>query len=162
MINFSSNKKKILIVITVILIVAIWIVGSIIARKEELQKKTLQTPMPSPTQIPYLIPESATIEVGGVEVNNFYKDAILTGNDGYALFDKTPKYKIAYIPVDQSFLISIIDNPFEAVRKEAERAFLQKLGVNQENACQLRVNIATNVRVDPTHAGQNYKLSFCE
>src|SRR4030042_1347158 len=102
-INLNLSKKRILITIAVVIILAIWIVGFIIG-----------------------------------------------------------KNKIAYIPVDKSFLISILDNPFEDVKKEAEKAFLQKLGITQEDACLMNVNIATNIRINPSYAGKNYKLSFCE
>src|SRR4030042_5618948 len=161
-INLTSNKKRALIAIAVVVVLVIWIVGFIIGKNEK--KEVLETPSPIPTTTPkpLNIPESPKIKVSGVEANNFYNEAIIIGDDGYALFEKTSKYKIAYIPVDKSFLISILDNPFEDVKKEAEKAFLQKLGITQEDACLMNVNIATNIRINPSYAGKNYKLSFCE
>src|SRR4030065_1525134 len=147
-INLNTNKKRLIIGVAIFIIITIWIAGIIISKKEKSLREGTQTPVPSPTAIPFTSPESANLNIDGVEVNNFYKDAILTGEDGYALFDKTPKYKIAYIPVDKSFLISIIDNPFEEDRRGAEIAFLQKIGVSKEDACLLKVNIATNIRIN--------------
>ena len=161
-INLTSNKKRSLIAIAVVVVLVIWIVGFIIGKNEKKEVVEIPSPIPTATPKPLNIPESPKIKVSGVEVNNFYREAIIIGNDGYALFEKTSKYKIAYIPVDKSFLISILDNPFEDVKKEAEKAFLQKLGITQEDACLLNVNIATNIRINPSYAGKNYKLSFCE
>ncbi|OGM09778.1 hypothetical protein A2W13_01190 [Candidatus Woesebacteria bacterium RBG_16_36_11] len=160
--NFISNNKRVLIIGVVIVVLAIWIIGLIIGKNETSEVILTPSPVSTTTPKPLNIPESPKINVSGIEVNNFYKEAIIIGGDGYALFDKTDKFKIAYIPVDKSFLISILDNPFEDVKKEAEKAFLQKLGITQEEACLLNVNIATNIRINPSYAGKNYKLSFCE
>ena len=161
-INLNLNKKKILITTAIVIILAIWIIGLIIGKNETKEVTVIPSPVSTATPKPLNIPESPRIQVSGIEVNNFYKEAIIIGGDGYALFDKTDKFKIAYIPVDKSFLISILDNPFEDVKKEAEKAFLQKLGITPEEACLLNVNIATNIRINPSYAGKNYKLSFCE
>jgi len=161
MINIKSNKKKLLIISIIVLILIIWIVGYIISNKEKPTEEIVLSPMPSPTSAPYIPPQSSKIDVNGVEVNNFYKNALMTQDDGYALFDQTTRYKIAYIPVDDSFLISITDNPFETIRKEAEAAFILKLGITKEEACRLKVNISTNIRINPSYAGQNFPLSFC-
>lgn len=163
------KNKKIIIVFLVILLI---IVGLFLLTKQKSKKETspttttpLKTPIPEGPSSRFDVNEiqkKENLEISGVKVGNFYKKSILTGDDGYSLFDKTTKYKIMYIPVDDSFLISIIDNPFDVVKLEAEEAFLNDLGITREEACKLTVNITTPINVNPARSGQNYKLSFCE
>ena len=106
--------------------------------------------------------ESPKIKISGVEVNNFYKEATEIKKDGFAKFIDKKDYQIMYIPVDNSFLISILSSPFDEIRTEAEKALLDKLKISQQEACYLKVNITTPSYANPEYAGKNYGLSFCE
>lgn len=105
--------------------------------------------------------ESPKIKISGVTINNFYQQATETKEDGFAKFVDEKDYQIMYIPVDNSFLISILGAPFEEIRNQAEKEFLKKLNITQEEACRLNVNITTPAYINPSFAGKVYKLSFC-
>ncbi len=70
-------------------------------------------------------------------------------------------YSIYYFAHYDSFLIQINSLPFDVKRKEAEQRFIQVINAPPEIACQLRVIVNTTQAVDPTHAGNNFHLSFC-
>lgn len=168
MIEKLKNKRGILIVLVLILLT---VAGYFILRKQKPKTTSTTTTTPLKTPIPEIssphfelsqIQKREYLEISGIKVDNFYKKSILTGDDGYSLFVKTSKYKIMYIPIDNSFLISIIDNPFDSVKPEAEEAFLNDLLITKEEACKLTVNITTPNSVNPAKSGQIYKLSFCE
>lgn len=60
-----------------------------------------------------------------------------------------------------AYLISIVQSPFEEVRLKAEAFFLEKLNIDKEAACKLKVNITTMRFANPNQAGQTFPLSFC-
>ncbi|MEK7129589.1 MAG: hypothetical protein AAB803_01085 [Patescibacteria group bacterium] len=74
---------------------------------------------------------------------------------------KKQTYDITYVPSLDEYAIVVYGSPFEPARKEAERAFLQKLGVAPEQACRLKVTVSTPVFVNPEESKQTYGLSFC-
>ena len=163
------TKKKIAIIFGAILVVLVGVFVLIKREGNQLPPPFTQTGLrtPFPTTKPSSfdiekVKNQETINVSGVTVNNYYKGAIVTAPDGYALFEVNENYKFSYIPVDNSFLISIIENPFDKVRIEAETAFLKKLNITQKEACRLNVSVSTNIRIDPGRAGVNYPISFCE
>src|SRR5207244_1218041 len=98
-------------------------------------------------------------QISNVPVKNFYKGAeINKENDAYFLSDPN-KYQILYINQTNSFLISIIGSPFEDIRQEAEKAFLQKVQLSKVDACKLNVQITTPYYVNPDYSGKTYPLS---
>ncbi|MBI5619372.1 hypothetical protein HY950_00235 [Candidatus Gottesmanbacteria bacterium] len=74
---------------------------------------------------------------------------------------KKQTYDIMYVPSLDEYAIVVYGSPFEPARKEAEQAFLQKLGVAPEQACRLRVTVSTPVFVNPEESKQTYRLGFC-
>lgn len=98
---------------------------------------------------------------GSVTVNNFYAGAKISADGTSVLVAETPAYVISYYAPDSSFNILIEQMPFATVRAEAESAFLQKLGISEQDACKLKVQVGAPIGVDPSHAGQNLGLSFC-
>lgn len=74
---------------------------------------------------------------------------------------KKQTYEITYVSSLGEYAIIVYGSPFESARAEAEDAFLQKLGISQQRACQLSVTVSTPVFVNPKESKQTYKLSFC-
>ena len=117
------------------------------------QKNTVSPREPSVEQ------NGKKIAVSGVEVNDFTQK---NSDEAYTTIDKTKDYHIFYIPTDDLFFISIASYPFEEHRPVAEEVLLEKLGINQNEACVLNVDITTPSHANPEHAGKVYDLSFCE
>ena len=109
------------------------------------------------------IPEEVEkLETEGVEMKNFYKSSEVANEGGDTIITQSTDYKILYMPNYSYFLISIIGSPFEDVRLQAETIFLNTLGITQEEACKLNVEITTPHFANPEQAGTVYRLSFCQ
>lgn len=113
----------------------------------------------SPTTPPITIPAGDTIaigtSVGNVIMNNFYKSADYIDQEQKAVvIQQASTYNIIYNISDSSFAIAITGTPFDTVREQAESAFLQKLGISQQDACKLQVWV-----FKPGQTGT--RLSFC-
>lgn len=74
---------------------------------------------------------------------------------------KKQTYEITYASSLDEYAIIVYGSPFESARAEAEAAFLEKLGVSRQRACQLRVTVSTPVFVNPEESKQAHGLSFC-
>ena len=98
---------------------------------------------------------------GNVAVNNVYKQKIDDLSAGGISFRDNSEYYIAYYPQDQGFLIVLHGSDIQVARQKAESEFLQALGVEQDQACKLRVSLTVPESVNPNVAGGNYGLSFC-
>jgi hypothetical protein len=70
-------------------------------------------------------------------------------------------YTIVFWAPASSFAISLLSKPLTAARHKAEQTFLKDLGVSQDDACKLAVNLGVPVSVDPDVAGILLGLSFC-
>jgi len=70
-------------------------------------------------------------------------------------------YHIVYFSEDTSFLISLLAEPLGANRLDAEDELRAKLGLTNDQLCQLPVEVATSIYVNESYAGQNLGLSFC-
>lgn len=118
------------------------------------------TPPPAP------VPEGDTITIGtpngSVEVKNPYKNAARVEAGDYALIKSTEDYHLLYFSTDSSFLITILNNPFNEVRGRAESDFLSALGITQSQACLLKVALTVPAFVNKDLAGTDYGLSFCQ
>ncbi|PIR69561.1 MAG: hypothetical protein COU47_02290 [Candidatus Niyogibacteria bacterium CG10_big_fil_rev_8_21_14_0_10_46_36] len=101
-----------------------------------------------------------TTHKGTVTTNNFFKIARDIGSDVYSLAETT-SYYITYYRPDNSFQIAIGSRPAQASRAQAESALVNLLGITEQEACGLLINLAVPFDVDPALAGHNYNLSFC-
>lgn len=113
---------------------------------------------PYPTALP--TPSSEKIQSAGIDINNPYTGAKELTIQGDALSVSTDTYRILYLKQFDQFLINITRDPFSTNRIEAEKAFLEKLGITEQDACQLDVTVN-----EPRREGAprlKYKLSFCE
>lgn len=95
-----------------------------------------------------------------IEVNNVYKNPVEIFKSGVE-FKKNSDYLIDYYSPDQLFVIVITNLNIGEARKRAEKDFLDTLGINQEQACKLNVQLGVPFNVNENAAGINYGLSFC-
>ena len=102
------------------------------------------------------------IEISGVEVSNFINESENEKPPSFYTIARTADYHFFYIPDQELFYISITSYPFGDFRTQAEQQLLHSLGITQEKACMLNVDIATPMFANPAQAGHIYGLSFCE
>ncbi|OGM10804.1 hypothetical protein A2Z22_02870 [Candidatus Woesebacteria bacterium RBG_16_34_12] len=122
--------------------------------------KEKYVPKPTPE---LTIPESENVEVSGVQVNNFYKEAeIINANGDLSINTQTKDYAIIYFPSVEQFNISITISPFDEIKTQAETAFINIMGVEKNELCKLKVVITTPYFANPQEAGKVYGLSFCQ
>ncbi|OGH21407.1 MAG: hypothetical protein A2958_01265 [Candidatus Levybacteria bacterium RIFCSPLOWO2_01_FULL_38_13] len=119
--------------------------------------------IPTPTKIEERtrIPQSDKIIISGVKTNNFLKSPIQTNSEGDVLFIKEGDFQIAYLTRFSQFIINISTSSSQT-RLNAEMAFITKLGVKREEACQLEVKVTSPYVPNPYLAPPRKTLSFCE
>lgn len=173
-INISMKKTTLIIIIAIVILIVAIVAFLIFGQNSSNSSNgnsssTAGTLPPAVTNVPYAppstLPSSTTLTIGtsqgSVTVDNFYTGAKISADRTSALIEKTSAYNITYYIPDSSFNILIEQSPFDAVREQAEAAFLQLLGISQADACKLKVKVGAPISVDPNHAGQNLGLSFC-
>ncbi len=70
-------------------------------------------------------------------------------------------YSILYVEADQSFSITLLEEPLADTRIKAETELMQRLGVIQSGMCSLRYVVSTPYWVNEIYAGKNLGFSFC-
>lgn len=73
----------------------------------------------------------------------------------------SPEYSILYTESDQSFNITLLSEPLAFVRARAEQDFVQKVGIKQVQACNLRYRVGVPNYVNEFYSGKNLGFSFC-
>lgn len=74
--------------------------------------------------------------------------------------NNTP-YTILYVESDQSFTVSLLTEPLADIRHLAEQDLMDRLGINQVDACSLRYSVLVPYKVSAIYAGKNLGFSFC-
>jgi hypothetical protein len=115
---------------------------------------------------PMNIPSGDTITIGtskgSVTMNNFYKSAAYIAQDQQTVvIQQTSTYIIVYNVLHSSFTITIQSAPLEATRQAAEAAFLNTLGISQQDACKLSAYENVPASVSDKYVGKSLPLSFC-
>ncbi len=80
--------------------------------------------------------------------------------------DADANFLITYIPADQfgaqaQFLVSLAAEPLGEVRRQAEQALIDRLGVSKEELCKLDAPVWVDDSVNATYAGRDLKLPSC-
>lgn len=70
-------------------------------------------------------------------------------------------YVITYIGGTNFFSVSLLKEPINEVRRQAEQYLMQRLGISERQMCQLRYTMTVPVRVSQIYAGENLGFSFC-
>lgn len=114
-----------------------------------------------------------TIEVKGnnvmVRTLDFTKNPAVESNaqGAYALAGglrpsaATTPYSTVYFAKDQSFVVSLLQEPLGSNRLAAEEALQKQLGIDQGAMCQLNYLVGVPAAVNETYAGKNLGFSFC-
>ncbi|MBI3572041.1 hypothetical protein HY091_00700 [Candidatus Kaiserbacteria bacterium] len=95
-------------------------------------------------------------------------DYYLAGSLGYCLKDGTcpsgapsNDYHIVYFSKDQSFTIALIKESIGTARLAAEQFLLATLGVSENDLCNLKYYVGTDIYTNSLYAGKNLGFSFC-
>ncbi len=93
-------------------------------------------------------------------------DIIKLGPDDYLLAGTASRfeqqeYQITYHAPDKTYTVSLTTEPLGQTRQDAEQRFLTLLGITEDQACALHVNVTTLYSVNQQYAGKNLGLSFC-
>lgn len=72
-----------------------------------------------------------------------------------------PYYETLYDPQKNEFQILLFEFPLADTRLRAEKYFLEKLNITQEQACMLKVFVQVTPGASESLAWQNLGLSFC-
>jgi hypothetical protein len=140
-----------------VLVAVLFYIGLVFLAKGGLPWTTNTT---SPQQAQGVRPEKK-IEISGVKINDFMSQGGSQGTPSYYTIEKTADYHLFYIPSQELFYISITSYPFDKNRTQAEAAFLTALGIGQQEACKLKVDLTTPAYANPDQAGEIFGLSFC-
>jgi hypothetical protein len=105
---------------------------------------------------------------GKVIINDIFNNGMTrleseNGNFKEYFLEENDEYKIG-LDVEGNkwtFGIALKDSDVYKARKQAENNFLNLLGINQENACNLDVYLIIPYSVSEKYSGPNYGLSFC-
>lgn len=109
---------------------------------------------------------------GSIVVNDFTKDPkTVTSADipdhyfisgGINAYTDNSPYSIYYVDTDQSFNITILQEPIGDNRMAAEQELMQKLGITQLEMCRLRYYVSVPQDVNAVYAAKgNLGFSFC-
>lgn len=164
----NDKKKKILIISGVIFILVVIVVNIILPKADdEIEPAPISQEAPDSyfSTENYQgtdTPKEETVKAGGSFVKNFYSDENKISPEGDVIIAETSNYKIFYFKVDDSFLISITEPPFEDIRLLAEKDFLQQLEIDEDKACRLNTATTTPFYVNQDKAGKNWPLTFCK
>lgn len=112
--------------------------------------------LPNPDQKTFIIETPA----GGIEVNNFIKDAQPQANDIF-LLKETGLYAIYYDARFSSFSIILLAEPLISARQEAEIGILDIVRIDSGALCKLDISLTVPAAVNPNIAGKEYGISFC-
>lgn len=86
-------------------------------------------------------------------------------SDTYEFSDDTPqlekRYNLTYFVEDSFFQVSLLAEPLSEVRTEAEMELRSRLNVTQEELCQLRTSVKTDIYTNEFYAGRELGFSFC-
>lgn len=98
---------------------------------------------------------------GQVNISNIYKNPVYSLSKNGVEFSDNDFYSMGFYPEDEGFLIVIENSDVKNSAKKAENEFLSKLGISQQQACQLKVSITVPYTVNEKYSGGVYGFSFC-
>lgn len=160
-------KKKALITITSIIVIVVLFLIFFMRTKNAPAPTTPPTPSPSVFPSGFIVPQKTdskmTIKTneGSVATNNVYADPIQQFPDNSVAFANNNYYYFAFFPLDESFVITILNPDIQTARVKAENDFLQQLSITKEQACDLKLTLAVPFSINQENSGQNFDLSFC-
>ena len=70
-------------------------------------------------------------------------------------------FSLSYYEPDDFFAVTLLSEPLDDARGQAEQAFLSRLGISETEACNLNVYVGVPITVNQYLAGENLGFSFC-
>lgn len=70
-------------------------------------------------------------------------------------------YSIFFVDANQSFNITLLQEPIGDIRAQAESELVRRLGISKEQACLLNYYVGVPAGVNEIYAGRNLGFSFC-
>ena len=159
------KNKYVLIVASVLTIALFLLIGIRMLRQQTEETPPIQSPVEIPTATPFAIPTmptSGTFTISGVTVKNFYTNSEDSNTNSDVLFFENADFAMTYVGSFEQFYISIKNPNFLSTREQAEQKFLELLGLDQTNACKLKVEESVPIKSQSAYAGGVYPLSFCK
>lgn len=93
---------------------------------------------------------------------------VLAGDVGYCLPDgtcpigyDTDSFSVSYNAVAEYFTLVILDEPIAVNRKRAEDFLMSRLGIGEQEMCQLHYSFSAPYWVNEFYAGRELGFSFC-
>ncbi len=140
--NTPMKKNVLIILIASIVLLALVVAVLVVLSRNSSSKMNINT-------------QQGTVSANNVNQSAAYKYA------GGATLESAVGYAISYDSASQSFNIAITKAPISQYRTAAEAKFLQDLGITQQDACKLNVQLGVTYDANPSLIGQNFGLSFC-
>src|SRR4030042_6692712 len=138
-------KKIYYILVPLIIILVSSAIYFVLSKKENIQNPPLQTTFTEPTGND----EKMTLSTinGDIKVNNLYKNPAATLYHNGVLFQQAPDFEMSFYPDDQGFIISLLNPELQTHRNEAEKVFLETLGINKEQACLFKIALGVDADI---------------
>lgn len=131
------------------------------------ERRSVTTSAPHPAELPANLPRKTISLLDGRTfiVADFIESGLAKAdeiNPGLFYFvGGDPYYDIYYAEVDQSFNISLLQEPLGLHRTHAEQQLTEALHLPKETMCFLRYSVLTPHWVSEQHSGKNLGFSFC-
>ena len=72
-----------------------------------------------------------------------------------------PPYVIEYISMTYYFNVALLQEPIGTTRAEAEKYLIERLGISQDQMCQLNYMVSVSARINSRYTSRNLGFSFC-
>lgn len=157
------KKKLLYIFISAFLIAGILLVLFALLSRRKPEESVPVIPIITlvPTRTLPSVSSDGSLIIRGVRVFDFTKSVDTVLPNGHMIVENAAAFQIFYYPESQSFLLSILGQPFETAREQAEQELLRKLDVSRDDVCRLNVSITTPSHANPDNAGKIYKMHVC-
>lgn len=161
----DNRMKNGLLIIGILLILSILML--LFLGRGESSTVLDEAPVVLPTFNTFQRPEAShekrmiNTEDGFIPTNDITADPVAVYDGGVYVVSETDTYSILYYAQDDFFMVSLLNpSDYFNARRQAELVFLQELGVTQQEACTMSVDVVIPPYIDFEHAG-SYGLSFC-
>jgi len=166
--------KKIILVGVVFVSVSILLAIFLFTREKEIIEDPLPTPNVNPMTSPSENDPSTSSLVASrsgsneINVRNFLSDAGVEKYDEFTQLiarensvEGIPWYEIFYFEKDRAITVSLQTTPLSIARALAEKELISRLGVFENQLCNLDIRVTVPVSVDSQMSGRDLGLSMC-
>ncbi len=182
--------KRLLIILAVLLVILVVIMGILLAQNSKQTSPSTNTSSEFPLGNSRNPTEASTSTAGNTSVPSVLGGTIATsdfihngttvqdienptnyylaGSLGYCLSNgscpsgaSSTDFNVVYSTQNQSFIISLLQEPLGSSREEAQQFLMNTLGISEQSMCNLKYFVLTAVSVNSALAGENLGFSFC-